>query len=412
MRSLAYRGPTCLALLALVSLPALTQAQDPALDSLAQAWQLALITAEDGDTLHLPAGTFRLTESLLVDGIADLVIQGAGREATILQFSDQQDGAEGLKVTNCPRVTLRDFAIFDTAGDAIKAQNCDGISFVNVETSWSGPPKETNGSYGIYPVQCTDVLIDGCRARGASDAGIYVGQSDDIIVRNCHATENVAGIEIENSTDADVYANLAEGNTGGILVFDLPGLVKKSGGNVRVHDNRVLANNLDNFAPAGNIVAQVPAGTGVMVLATSDVDIYGNDIHDHRTASVAVVSYYVTELPIEDTAYAPIPLDVRIRDNRIRRDKQWPSTKHQIGKLLALKFGRRVPPIIYDGITQGIIDGSGTRVGAYGLCVSGNGVDFANLDLGRGRKHLARNPAGFTCATEAHGEDLTKVIRR
>ncbi len=264
----------------------------------------------------------------------------------------------------------------------------------------------TNGSYGLYPVQCTGVLIEDCKARGASDAGIYVGQSDGIVVRNCHALENVAGIEIENSTDADVYGNLAEGNTGGILVFDLPGLVKKAGGNVRVHDNRVVAN--DNFAPAGNIVAQVPAGTGVMVLATSDVDVYSNDITGHRTTSVAVVSYYATELPIEDTEYEPVPRDVRVHDNRIQRDKAWPSTKHQIGKLLALKFGRNVPPIIYDGITAGIIAGNGAAVGPWGLCVSGNGVDMANLDLARGRKHLERNPSGFTCE-EGEQQGLTKA---
>ncbi len=422
MPSPALQAPARLALslaaiaLALATLPTLAQAQtQPEEGDYAQAWQLALITAEDGDTLRLPAGTFHLTESLLVDGIADLVIIGAGREATILQFSGQRDGAEGLKVTNCPRATLRDFAILDAAGDAIKAQGCDNISFVNVETSWTGPPRASNGGYGIYPVQCTDVLIDGCRARGASDAGIYVGQSDNITVRNCHALENVAGIEIENSTNAEVYDNLAEGNTGGILVFDLPGLVKKAGGKVRVHDNRILANNLDNFAPAGNIVAQVPAGTGVMVLATSGVDIYANDITAHRTASVAVVSYYVTELPIEDTAYAPIPRDVRVRDNRIQRDRAWPSTKHQIGKLLALKFRRNVPPIIYDGITQGIIDGEGAPVGTYGLCVRGNGVDFVNLDLGRGRKHLERNPAGFECEEEpsqSPADDLSKADRR
>ena len=372
--------------------------------------QLALIMAEDGDTVRLPSGVSRFGESLLVDGVDDLVIVGAGRGETVLQFSGQAAGAEGLKVTNCDNVTLAGFTILDTAGDAIKAQGCAGIAFVDVETSWTGAPRSTNGSYGLYPVQCSGVRIEGCRARGASDAGIYVGQSEDIVVRDCEAVENVAGIEIENSTDAEVYGNVAVGNTGGILVFDLPGLVKKSGGNVRVYGNDVRDNNLDNFAPAGNIVAQVPAGTGVMVLATSDVDIYDNDIAGHRTASVAVVSYYVTELPIQDEGYDPIPTHVRVRDNRITRRRQWPSTKHDIGKLLALKFRRRVPPILYDGITAEVIAG-GAPAGPWGLCVAGNGVDFVNLDLGRGRKHLERNPDGFDCAAAAAPE-LTKADRR
>ena len=363
-----------------------------------QAWQLALLEMDDGDTLHLPAGEFTLTESLIVDGLDDIVIAGAGRGQTILRFGGQASGAEGLRVSNCDRVTLRDFAIFDTAGDAIKAQACDGITFANVETSWSGEPDEDNGSYGLYPVQCTDVLIEGCRARGASDAGIYVGQSERVVVRDCEAIENVAGIEIENTSDAEVYDNVATGNTGGILVFDLPGLIKKAGGRVWVHDNEIRDNQLRNFAPAGNIVGQVPPGTGVMVLATSDVVISDNVISGHKTTSVAVVSYHVTELPIEDDAYDPIPTAVVVRDNRIERERQWPALKPRIGKLLALKYGRRVPPILYDGITAETLVGEAPD--GWGLCVAGDQGDLAFLDAARGFDELSRNPDGFDCDRE------------
>lgn len=355
---------------------------------------------EDGDTLHLPEGTYTLTESLLVDGYNDVVITGAGMDKTILQFEGQQDGAEGFKVTNCNRFTMRDFAIFNTAGDAIKTQACDQINFLNVETSWSGKPKSTNGSYGLYPVQCTNVLIDGCKARGASDAGIYVGQSDEVIVRNCTALENVAGIEIENTTNAEVYDNLAKNNTGGILVFDLPGLIKKKGGNVLVRNNQVLENNLNNFAPKGNIVAQVPPGTGVMVLATSDVVIRDNEIAGHKTTSVAVVSYYITELEIQDDEYEPIPQRVEITDNKITRENQWPTFKNKIGKLLALKFGRKVPPILYDGITTETLDDKVMTSATIGICVRSNQADVANLDAARKFKNLERNPKGFDCASD------------
>lgn len=362
-----------------------------------QAWQLALLEMEDGDTLHLPAGTYTLSESLLVDGYEDVVIAGAGIDKTILQFEGQKDGAEGFKVSNCNRFTMRDFAIFNTAGDAIKTQACDHINFLNVETSWSGKPKSSNGSYGLYPVQCTNVLIDGCKARGASDAGIYVGQSDEVIVRNCTAIENVAGIEIENTTNAEVYDNLAKNNTGGILVFDLPGLIKKKGGNVLVHNNQVIENNLHNFAPKGNIVAQVPQGTGVMVLATSDVVIKDNEISEHKTTSVAVVSYYITELNIQDEDYKPIPQRIKIVDNKITRTHQWPTFKNKIGKLLALKFGRKVPPILYDGITSETLKNKGMTAETIGLCVGPGQADVANLDAARKFKNLERNPTGLDC---------------
>jgi len=372
-------------------------------DSAHERFQLALLELEDGDTLTLPAGIFELRESLLLDGVDDVVLQGAGIRKTVLQYGGQRAGAEGLKISNCDRLTLIDFAVLNTAGDAIKTQSCAGINFLRLETSWTGKPSKTNGSYGLYPVQCTDVLIDACTARGASDAGIYVGQSDRVVVRNCVARENVAGIEIENTTNAEVYDNLAEGNTGGILVFDLPGLIKKKGGNVAVHHNRVVSNNLHNFAPAGNIVGQVPPGTGVMVLATSSVDIHDNTIHDNKTASVAVASYHITELPIQDEEYDPFASNVRIADNDIVRRKGWPTFRNKIGKLLALKFGRNVPPIIYDGITPEAI--AGEPVTAWGVCVDGNGVDLANLDAARGFKDLSRNPAGFACTTGAEAAD-------
>ncbi|MGI9289516.1 MAG: hypothetical protein ACR2P1_29380 [Pseudomonadales bacterium] len=77
----------------------------------------------------------------------------------------------------------------------------------------------------------------------------------------------VEGIEIENSTLADVYENRTTENTGGILVFDLPNLEVSGGERTRVYNNEVFDNNTANFAPEGNIVGQVPAGTGIVVMA-------------------------------------------------------------------------------------------------------------------------------------------------
>src|SRR6185369_10374708 len=113
----------------------------------------------------------------------------------------------------------------------------------------------------FYPVESHNVLLDGVVVRGASDAGIYVGQSQRIIVRNSHGEQNVAGLEIENCYFADVYDNTLTQNTGGILVFDLPDLPQQAGHDIRVFHNTSQGNNLANFAPKGNIVGVVPAGT-------------------------------------------------------------------------------------------------------------------------------------------------------
>mgnify|MGYP003303828621 CR=1 FL=1 len=165
-------------------------------------------------------------------------------DESILSFSGQVEGAQGISITNSSNITLEDFTVRDSKGDAIKTQYVDGIIFRGITVEWTGGPKPSNGAYGLYPVQCTNVLIEFCIAIGASDAGIYVGQSKDIIVRNSKAFLNVAGIEIENSINAKVYENHSFENTGGILVFDLPDLPVKEGKIVRIFDNIIKNNNL------------------------------------------------------------------------------------------------------------------------------------------------------------------------
>ena len=246
--------------------------------------QEAMILMEEGDTLIIKSGYYAFEDGLSLD-VNGVTVKGEGIDNTILDFKNQQSGAQGLLVTS-DRVTLSDFSILDAKGDALKVIGAKGINMINLKTEWTGGPKSTNGAYGFYPVESEDVLIDGCVAIGASDAGIYVGQSKNIIVRNSIAQFNVAGIEIENSYYADVYNNLASHNTGGILVFDLPDLPQQGGHHIRVFDNKSIDNDTDNFAPEGNIVGEVPRGTGIIIMANSDVEIFNNLISGNGTVNL------------------------------------------------------------------------------------------------------------------------------
>jgi parallel beta-helix repeat protein len=187
--------------------------------------QTAFINAKPGDVIEFGEGTFDFSSTLSCD-ISDITIRGQGEGKTILSFAGQKQGTggEGLSITSKKKCTIEDLAVVDAKGDAIKINGCEGLTLRGVRTSWTGGPKTENGAYGLYPVLCKDVLIEKCIATDASDAGIYVGQSENIIVRHNRAEHNVAGIEIENSINADVYENVATHNTGGILVFSLPGL--------------------------------------------------------------------------------------------------------------------------------------------------------------------------------------------
>ena len=312
--------------------------------------QEALILANPGDIIQLTTGIYNFEDSLSLD-VDGVTIQGDSHENTILNFSDQKSGAQGLMVTS-NKVLLKNFAVLDAKGDAIKVKGSDGISFINVRTEWSGGPKSSNGAYGLYPVESKNVLIDGCIAIGASDAGIYVGQSENIVVRNSIAKFNVAGIEIENSYYADVYDNTAEDNTGGILVFDLPGLPQQGGHDVRVFNNSIVHNNTDNFAPEGNIVGEVPRGTGIIIMANSNVEIFSNRIDDHETVGIAVVSYINDDDADDftDSGYYPHPKSVQIHNNEISRSGSNPDLDKDIASILYEISDGDMPDIFWDGV--------------------------------------------------------------
>ena len=211
--------------------------------------------------------------------------------------------------------------------------------------TWTAGPRADNGAYGIYPVESTNVLIDGCKVSGASDAGIYVGQSNHITVRNSIAEANVAGIEIENSRNALVENNLATRNTGGILVFDLPSLPVMGGGNVIVRRNLVVANDTANFAPPGNIVAGVRRGTGILIMANDKVLIEGNVLSRNPTAPVMVISY---SQPFDDARYNPYPRHVTVGANVFDGGGYDPQLPEPATLLEA--FGGALPPVLWDGL--------------------------------------------------------------
>ena len=240
--------------------------------------QEVLLDAQPGDVIEIPAGTFSFDRSLSLD-VDGVTIRGAGMDETILSFADQVAGAEGLLVS-ASDFTIENLAIEDTIGDALKVNEGENIIIRGVRTEWTGPYSVDNGAYGIYPVQTSNVLIEDSVAIGASDAGIYVGQSNNVVIRNNRAEFNVAGIEIENTIGADVYGNLATNNTGGILVFNLPGL-SQIGEGTRIYENEVVANNTENFSLPGSVVSVVPAGTGVIILANDKVEIFNNTITDN-----------------------------------------------------------------------------------------------------------------------------------
>lgn len=316
-------------------------------DGVQETLQEALILAEPGSVIELKAGRYDFTGPLSLD-IENITVRGAGMNATVLSFAGQTTGSEGLLIT-AGGARIESLAVEDTPGDGIKAKGVDTVTFKDVRVEWTRGPNAENGAYGLYPVESKNVLIEGCVVKGASDAGIYVGQSQNIIVRDSRAELNVAGIEIENSYIADVYDNVATHNTGGILVFDLPNLPQMGGHSVKVYRNTVVSNDTPNFAPPGNIVATVPMGTGIMVMANREVEIFENELADNASTNILLVAY---PREYNDPDYNPLPRAIYVHDNK--HGKAGFAPDQAVKELIAPLTGVPVPQIVWDGAVDGV----------------------------------------------------------
>ena len=353
----------------------------------------SLETAQPGDIIEIPAGQFSFDRSLVLS-TDNVTIKGAGMEETILSFKNQVAGAEGISVS-ASDFTIENLAIEDTIGDALKINEGNNIIVRGVRTEWTNGPDVNNGAYGIYPVQTTNTLLEGNVAIAASDAGIYVGQSRNVIVRNNTAEYNVAGIEIENTIGADVYGNKAINNTGGILVFNMPSIPQR-GHSTRVYDNDVNQNNTENFAAPGTAVSGVPSGSGIMVNSNDQVEIFSNRIADNNTANIVISSYFSAnfagqrELADE---FDPYPEAIYIYDNQFQGGGTDPGFEY-LQEIKQALYGAdgAFPDVIWDGIINPNNDEN-----VKTICIMEEGAELLNIDAGNEFKNAGVNTSSHRC---------------
>src|SRR6516164_6245462 len=351
--------------------------------------QEQFLDAKPGTVIEIPPGRHALDRvlTLRANGVT---IRGAGADKSILSFKNEISGPEGILVYGND-FTIENLSIEDTKGDGLKINDGENITIRGVRVAWSEGARTTNGAYGIYPVRSRNVLIEDSASYGASDAGIYVGQSLNVIVRHCLAEQNVAGIEIENTINADVYENTATGNSGGILVFNMPNL-SQPGRAARVFNNRVNANNLGNFAAKGAAVASVPAGTGVAVNSNSKVEIFDNDIGNNQTANLIISAYFSTNYynkPGIDPHYDPYPRSIYVYDNRFAGGGDSPDGL-ELKTLKVAMFGLNghLPDILWDGYRDEKNLVNGLPPAAERICVNNGAAVVLNAD----GPHKCKNP--------------------
>lgn len=377
--------------------------------------QEQLINAKPGSTIELPEGKFHFeqTLSLTVDKVT---FRGKGMGKTVLSFAGQKAGAQGVLI-KANDFTIEDLGIEDTAGDSLTIQGGNNIIIRRVRAEWTRGPNEGNGPYAIYPVECKNLLVEDSVARGAADAGIYVGQSENVVIRRNRSEYNVDGYEIENSENVDAYENVATHNAGGIGVFNLPNLPRQGGKHVRLFRNQIVDNNTPNFAPASlGPIHDLPTGTGVYVMAIRDVEAFDNKIQNNNTVNVFLIHYDTgVGEGVEQTASSPItqqvfaPKDARFypfmqsvyfHDNDISGGGKSPDGRITVMKQMATALGGALPDILYDGMVDKAWGRKSENPGQ--VCLTNNGsATFLNFDAAGQMKHPVSDVKKYACSLPA-----------
>ena len=193
--------------------------------------------------------------ALVLTGVDNLTIQGAGMDATILE-ADPRDanvltlekcfrvtledftaghtqepgfcsagvvdlegsmgvtlrrvglygcGSIGLSGSNCTDVQVLDSHIYDCSSSGVSLYRCDEVRIQNTVFSDIGDRDE--GGYAVFSLsECRDTVISGCEITGAVATGLLDSwESLDLTLRKCRFTDNrVTGSAF--SLSADDYA--------------------------------------------------------------------------------------------------------------------------------------------------------------------------------------------------------------
>jgi len=215
---------------------------------------------------------------------------------------------------------------FSLSGFTVRGFGGDGVHLACVHGFWlTDNVAAGNGVYGLFPIVSRNGVISNNEAMDtASDASIYVGQSENVLISANRVHDNLLGIEVENSRNCSVTANEVYGNTLGIIVDLLPFLGTKTQQNTLVSFNEVHDNNRPNTAEPDDILGVFPSGIGILLTAADTTTVRKNIVTGNQFSGVGVVSLCLALTLLGQSCDAvdvdPFPDGNRIIGNVVKRN--------------------------------------------------------------------------------------------
>jgi parallel beta-helix repeat protein len=275
------------------------------------AIEAAVNAASAGDKLLIRSGEYRERATLEVQGLQLVGCGGAtGARPRLVRPDtcvDPADCERGLFASDLDDLLFQSLEVVNWDGDGIFVANAERVTFRDIVGNGM-----RNSAYAVFPRDSNGILIETCNVRDIRDAGLYVGQSENVVVRFNRIETSVAGIEFENTAFGVGHNNFATGNTGGILVFKDGSLPVQLSNDHRVAHNVFDSNNGENYG-SGN-VAGVPEGTGMLVISNDDSVFEYNFVRNNNSFGIALTDQVVAEFG------PPFSADYQTQNNRVRRN--------------------------------------------------------------------------------------------
>ncbi len=272
-----------------------------------QSIQAAVDRARPGDRIEVLPGVYN--ESVTID-FDDIELAG------VVQNGDRpvMDGKGAMNdavLVSGNNFQVSGLEIRNYKGNGVVVNKAKNATFKNTIC-------HNTGKYGLYPVLCDGVLVDGCVVSDVWDAGVYAGQCQNVVIQNCESYRNTIGIETENCVNVLMANNSAHNNSLGLLVVLLPDLPTTIASDARVINNRVLDNNYQNLSPPDQMVNLVEPGNGIVVNAADNTEVTKNEVRGHGSYGIAM--YGLTDVFPADRKLnvEPNPDGNYIHDNALR----------------------------------------------------------------------------------------------
>ena len=304
--------------------------------------QHAIDAAPDGSSVFIRPGTYVIDTTLTITKSLQLVGLG-GPGAVVIEegprFEEVKDPngnpqRNGIAARGVDGVSLINLTVHGFPGNGVFFAATDNFLLFRLITDQArSDSADPYGAYGLFPVRSKNGLIAHCVATRSDDAGIYVGQSENVAVVHNEAYGNVIGLEAENVKQTVWAHNRAYDNAAGMLAILLPpsryvSVIQAE--QLYVTHNRVTDNNGLNFAEEGELASFVPSGTGLLVIGYDDSMIARNRVTGNAFTGIGLGSALTLlqaagRLPTDPVGLAqlatvfgdPNPDDVQIVDNRV-----------------------------------------------------------------------------------------------